>query len=89
MLKYRLPCGLFTLLDTDSDIDLNLDSKPDGYIVLYRNCSDCTDLDQYECRSPVIIVPTFVMDICIQIRIRVRVRQCKSAITMEVFLTSK
>ena len=31
--------GLFTLSDADSDSD----SKPDGYIVLYRNCSHCTD----------------------------------------------
>ena len=25
--------------------DLDSDSKPNGYIVLYRNCSDCMDLD--------------------------------------------
>ena len=31
--------GLFTLLDTDSAL------KHDGYMVLYRNCSHCTDSD--------------------------------------------
>ena len=33
--------GLILLPDTDR----NLDSKPNGYIVLYRNCSHCTDSD--------------------------------------------
>ena len=33
--------GLFTLPNTDSD----LDSKPDGYIMLCRKCSHCTDSD--------------------------------------------
>ena len=37
--------GLFTLPDTDSDTNLDLDSKPDGYLVLYRNCSHRTDSD--------------------------------------------
>ena len=34
-------CFIFTVphLDSDSDTDLDSDSKPDGYIVLYRNCS--------------------------------------------------
>ena len=31
--------GSFTLTETDSD----LDSKPDGYIVLYRTCLHYTD----------------------------------------------
>ena len=38
-------CGLFTLPDMASDTDLESDSTPDGYIVLYRNCSHCTDSD--------------------------------------------
>ena len=35
------PCssGLLTLPDTDSDTDSYADSKPNGYIILYRNCS--------------------------------------------------
>ena len=37
--------GLFTLLETDSGTNSDSDSKPDCYIVLYRNCSNCTDLD--------------------------------------------
>ena len=36
----RSPCnGLFTLPDMDSCNNSNSDSKPDGYIVLYRTCS--------------------------------------------------
>ena len=37
--------GLFTLPDTDLDTDSETDSKRSGYIVLYRNCFHCTDLD--------------------------------------------
>ena len=33
--------GVFTLPDTNSDSDF----KPEGYIVLYRNCFHCTDSD--------------------------------------------
>ena len=33
--------GSFTLLDFESNS--GSDSKNDGYIVLYRNCSHCTD----------------------------------------------
>ena len=36
---------IFTLRDTDSNTDSDSDSKPDGYIVLNRNCSHCTDSD--------------------------------------------
>ena len=35
--------GSFTLMETDSDSD----SKPDGYIVLCRTFSHCTDPDHY------------------------------------------
>ena len=42
------PCnGLFTLPDSDSDSDS--DSKPDGYIVLYRNIYIGSDLDSDPC----------------------------------------
>ena len=37
--------GSFTLTETDSGTDSDLDSKPDGYIVLCRTCSHCTDSD--------------------------------------------
>ena len=37
--------SLFTLPDTDSGTDSDSDSKLDGYIVLYRTCSHCTDLN--------------------------------------------
>ena len=37
--------GSFTLPQTDSGTDSDLDSKPDGYIVLYRTCSHCTESD--------------------------------------------
>ena len=36
---------LFTLTETDSGTDSDSDSKPNGYIVLCRTCSDCTDSD--------------------------------------------
>ena len=39
--------GLFTLPDLDSDSDL--DSKPDGYIVLYRNIHTGSDPDPDPC----------------------------------------
>ena len=37
--------GLFTLPDIDSVTNSDSDSKPDGRIVLHRNCSQCTDSD--------------------------------------------
>ena len=40
-IKVNNSCDLFTLPNMDSDFD----SKPDGYIMLYRNCSHCTDPD--------------------------------------------
>ena len=33
------------LSNTDSVIDSDSDSKPNGSIVLYKNCSHCTDFD--------------------------------------------
>ena len=44
-LDTRLHYGLFTLPDSDSD----LDSKPDGYIVLCRNIHIGSDLDPDPC----------------------------------------
>ena len=35
--------GFFRLPDSHWDTEWNTDSKPNGYIVLYRNCSHCTD----------------------------------------------
>ena len=35
----------FTLSETGSGMGSDSDSKPNGYIVLYRTCSHCTDLD--------------------------------------------
>ena len=37
--------GLFTLTETDSGTESDSDSKPDGYIVLCRTCTHCTDLN--------------------------------------------
>ena len=37
--------GLFTLLGAGSATESDLDSKPDGYIVLCTACSHCMDLD--------------------------------------------
>ena len=37
--------GLFTLLDIDSSTNIDSNSEPDGYIVLSRRCSHCTDAD--------------------------------------------
>ena len=50
-----LPYGSFPLLKTYSGMDSDSDSKPDGYIGLYRNFSHCTDSDwiptPYFCRG--------------------------------------
>ena len=63
----HLPChGLFTLPDTDSGSDSDLDSKSDGYIVICRIWSHCTDLysDPYSLtRSPMVTACIFWMDI--------------------------
>ena len=66
------PMGSFTLLETDSGTDSDSYSKPDGYIVLCRTCSHCTDVDSdphslYLCRTG----------------IRVWVRQCKWEIMLK------
>ena len=45
MLGREVLNGLFTLTETDSGTDSDLDSKPSGYIVLCRTCSHCTDSD--------------------------------------------
>ena len=65
------PYGLFTLPGTDPVTDSDLDSKPDGYIALRRNCSHCTDTDldyDPDPNSPppkkIVAVPTLGMDIC-------------------------
>ena len=34
-----------TVTDSDLDTDLDLESKPNAYIVLCRTCSHCTDLN--------------------------------------------
>ena len=64
--------GSFILTDTDSGVDSDLDSKPDGYIALYKNCSHCTDsdLDPY---SPFL----YRTGIRFRVRTRVRLQQCK------------
>ena len=65
-----LPCsyGLVTLPDSNSD------SKLDGYIVLCRTCSHCTDSDSD---------PYSLFVYRTGIRVRVRLRQCKWAIEDE------
>ena len=61
--------GLFTRSGTDS----NSDSKPDGYIVLCRICSHCTDSDPYS------LFP-YRTGIWIWVCTRVHLRQCEWAI---------
>ena len=74
--------GLILLPDTDR----NLDSKPNGYIVLYRNCSHCTDSDldsdpYLDHRS---LLYSFLGWISMRgIGIRARVWQRKCAITLD------
>ena len=59
-------CGLFTLPDTDSETDSDLDSK------LCRNCYHCTDSDS-DSDPQIIAVPIFGMDIRNQIKVRLPV----------------
>ena len=66
--------GLFTLPDTDSDTNSDSDCKHNGYIVLCRTCSHCTDSDYDSDPDPdpvIVNVPVFGTDICIWIGIRV------------------
>ena len=67
--------GSFTLPQTDSVMDSDSDSKPNGYIVLRRTCSHCTDSDSdpyylFLCRT----------GIQVQVYTRVHLWQCKWAI---------
>ena len=70
--------GSFILLDMDSGTDSVCNFN--GYIVLCRTCSHCTDSDWdpyflFLCRTGIRV------HICIQVGTRVRLRQCKVAIT--------
>ena len=71
---------LLTLTETDSSSDS--DSKPNGYIVLCRTCSHCTDLDSD---------PFFLFLYRTRIRVRagtqVRLRHCKLAIRAQFTLS--
>ena len=68
----KLQFAFLTL--TDSGMDLDSDSKPDGYIVLSRTCSYYTDSDPYS---------RFLHGTGIRVRVctRVNLRKCKWAIT--------
>ena len=68
--------GSFTLNETDSGTDPDSDSKPDGYIVLCRTCSHCTDsdMDPYSLFLYRTGIPVWVC-------IRICHWQCKWAIT--------
>ena len=65
--------GSFTLLEMDSGTDSDSDSKSDGYIALCRTCSHCTDLDS----DPYSLL-------LYRTGIRVRLWQCKCAITVSL-----
>ena len=75
-------CGLFTLADTNSDTNSYTDWKRNGYIVLYTNCSHCTDLDcDSSFRSAFLIVTALLFwDGYTRVGIWVRGPQCKEAI---------
>ena len=62
--KWRLSwcIGLFILPDTDSGIDSDVDAKPDGYIVLYRTCSNFTDSNPYLNSDPQLLLHPFFWD---------------------------
>ena len=74
----------FILLDTYSGADLDSDSKPNSYFV------HVVHIAQTRIRIPIQSQSTRFWDgyICIWIGIRVRVRQCKNAITWRVNLYS-
>ena len=63
--------GSFTLLETDSGTNSDSDSEQNGYIVLYRICSNCTgsDSDPYS-------LLLYRTGIWVCIRIRVLLRKC-------------
>ena len=61
---------LFTLTENKSGMDSDSDSKPDDSLVLCRTCTYYTDSDPYS----LFLYRT-------GIRVRVRLRQCKCAIT--------
>ena len=62
----------FTLMETDSCTDS--DSKTDGYIVLCRTCSPCTNSDTYS---------SFLYRTGIRVCTRVRHHQCKWVICLK------
>ena len=70
----NLPYGSFTS-ETDSDTDSDSDLKPNGYIVLHKICSHCTDSDS----DPYsLLLYTTGIQVCI--RIRDHLWQCKCVI---------
>ena len=73
--------GSFTLTESDSGIQSDSESKPNGYIVRYRTCSHCTDSDfnpylLFLCRT----------EVWVRVNTRVRLWQGKSAITRSFLL---
>ena len=70
----RYSNGLIALMETDLGTDSDSDSKPDGYIILYRDCSNCMDSDPYS-------LFLYRTGILVRLRTPVRLRQCKWAIT--------
>ena len=68
--------GWLTLPDTDSVTESDLDSKPDGYIILCRKCSHYTDSDPYIDFDPQSRLYPFLAWLY-RIGIRVCVRHCK------------
>ena len=49
--------GLFTLENTDSDIGLDSDLKPDAYNVLWRTCPPCIELDWIHIHPHLLLYP--------------------------------
>ena len=66
--------GLFTLVEMDLGTDSDLDSKPNGYIVLCRICLHFTDSDSDPCSLSLCRTRIGVR---VRTHIRVRLRQCK------------
>ena len=69
--------GSFTLPETDSGMDSDSDSKPNGYIVLCKTCSHCTDSDLGP-YSPFLCRTRFWIWMCT----RVHLQQCQWVIML-------